>query len=172
MRTSLSAIVCLAIMSGSSFAQSPKTVRGSFIDGKGQTLGSVTLTEVSKGVLVEAEVSGLPAGQLAFHFHATGKCEPNARFESAGGHFSPQGQKHGYYVEGGPHAGDMPNQFVSQDGKLRTQVINANVTLGEGAASLLDQDGSALIIHAKADDYRTQPSGDAGERVACAVIAK
>ena len=66
----------------------------------------------------------------------------------------------------------MPNQFVSQDGKLRIQVLNANVTLGDGAASLLDQDGSALVIHAKADDYRTQPSGDAGERVACAVIAK
>ena len=85
----------------------------------------------------------------------------------AGGHFNPGSKEHGYDAANGPHAGDMPNQYVAADGTLRAEVLNPEVTLADGEAGIR---GRALMIHAGADDYRSQPSGDAGERLACAVI--
>jgi superoxide dismutase, Cu-Zn family len=172
MRTPLLGIACFLALTAPGLAQSSQTARATFVDAKGQQVGSATLTQTPNGVLINVDVAGLPAGEHGFHIHETGKCEPNTRFESAGDHYSLQGQKHGHQSEGGPHAGDMPNQFVGQDGKLRAHVINSNVTLGTGEGSLFDQDGSAILIHAKADDYRSQPSGEAGDRLACAVVAK
>lgn len=89
-----------------------------------------------------------------------------------GGHYAPRGNQHGYLVQGGSHAGDMPNQLAAQDGTLRAQVLNDKVTLGQGEGSLFDSDGSALMLHGQADDYRSQPAGDAGSRVACGVIER
>jgi superoxide dismutase, Cu-Zn family len=172
MKTPLFGIACLLVLTTSSLAQAPQTARATFVDAKGQQVGSATLTQMANGVLVNIEVSGLPAGEHGFHIHETGKCEPTTRFESAGDHLSLSGQKHGHQSESGPHAGDMPNQFVGPDGKLRAHVINPNVTLGSGQGSLFDQDGSAILVHVKADDYRSQPSGEAGDRLACAVVAK
>lgn len=143
-----------------------------FVDAKGERIGTATLTQVANGVLIALDVKGLPPGEHAFHVHATGRCEPRTGFKSAGDHYAPRGNQHGFHAARGPHAGDMPNVFVQQDGTLRAHVLNPGVTLGSGAGSLFDSDGSALVIHGGADDYRSQPSGNAGDRVACAVVER
>ena len=142
-----------------------------FIDPDGQTIGSVTLTQLESGVLVDASAAGLPPGEHGFHFHETGDCDPQTGFQSAGDHYAPGEHQHGLDVARGPHAGDMPNQFVDAKGQMRVNLLNTRVSLEDGHAPLLDGDGSALVIHAGADDYRSQPSGDAGDRIACAEIA-
>jgi Cu-Zn family superoxide dismutase len=148
------------------------TAKASFINTKGEQIGVADLKQTPNGVLIKAEIRGLAPGGHAFHIHETGECEAGNQFKSAGGHFAPRGKKHGYETTGGPHAGDMPNQFVSQDGLLKLNVVNTNVKLGSGDGSLLDRDGSALVIHSGTDDYRSQPAGDAGDRVACAVVTQ
>ena len=154
------------------FGQGPQQAGAIFINPQGQEIGKATLTETTSGLLIDIDVSNIANGEHGFHIHQTGVCDGSDGFKSAGGHFEPAGHKHGYMSEHGPHAGDMPNQFSAVDGKLRAQVLNPNVTLAEGPASLLDADGSALIIHAAPDDYRSQPAGNAGERIACAVIKR
>jgi Cu-Zn family superoxide dismutase len=147
-----------------------EAVRTDFIDGAGRKVGTATLVQTRAGVLIELELAGLPAGWKAFHVHAVGRCEPGTGFKSAGDHFAPREEHHGLRAEKGPHPGDMPNQHVARDGTLRAHVLNVRVTLAPGEASLLDADGSALVLHAKPDDYRSQPAGDAGDRIACATI--
>lgn len=137
----------------------------------GKKIGMVMLQETPAGVLVNAEAKGLPAGEHGFHFHQKGLCDTATKFDSSGGHFTGGDHQHGYMVATGPHGGDMPNQTVGADGALKTQVLNTGVTLSGGPKSLLDADGSALVIHAGIDDYTSQPSGNAGGRIACAVIA-
>ncbi|MEW9856911.1 superoxide dismutase family protein [Novosphingobium sp. M1R2S20] len=146
-------------------------VHASVIGPDGRDHGVVTLKQTSTGVLVSTNLTGLPEGEHGFHFHEKGMCETQQKFTTAGGHYAPGGSKHGLMVPGGPHGGDMPNQHVDANGKLITQVLNTGVTLTEGPKSLFDADGSALVIHAKPDDYKSQPSGDAGDRIACAVVA-
>lgn len=142
------------------------------IGADGQTLGRASLEQTAAGVLITVTASGIGAGEHAFHVHEKGLCDASGGFASAGGHFAPGGTAHGYRHENGPHAGDMPNQFVGADGELRAQVLNSAVKLGDtGEGALMDADGSALVIHGGADDYASQPSGAAGARVACAVIA-
>ena len=153
-------------------AQSPEKAHATFIDAKGQQIGRATLTETAGGVLINVEISGLPPGEHGFHIHQIGKCDPNTNFDSASSHFSLTDQKHGYNSDGDPHVGDMPNQFVGPDGKLRAHVINPSVTLDDEEGGLFDQDGSALVVHANPDDYHSQPAGQAGARIACAVIEK
>ena len=109
-------------------------------------------------------------GVHAFHIHAVGKCEP-PDFKSAGPHFNPDQTRHGIMSPEGPHAGDLPNIHVPADGKLEVEFLNPVVTLSQESA-LLDEDGSAIVIHAGADDYKTDPAGNAGDRIACGVIAK
>ena len=104
-------------------------------------------------------------GEHAFHIHQTGRCDAKDGFKSAGDHYAGDRQKHGFKVEGGPHAGDMMNKFVGSDGQLRAHVINTRVTLTDGENTVFDSDGSALILHAKGDDYSSQPSGNAGDRI-------
>lgn len=137
----------------------------------GETIGTVVLTPTPNGVLIAARIEGLPAGEHGFHLHAKGICDPDAGFKTAGGHFAPKGHDHGIKEATGPHAGDMPNQFVGEDGVLEAHVLNTAVTLGEGYNSLNDADGTALMVHAGADDYLSQPSGAAGSRIACAVLS-
>jgi Cu-Zn family superoxide dismutase len=150
----------------------PSTSRAVFMNPEGKSIGSATLTETPSGVLISVELTGLPPGVHGFHFHELGRCDPATGFESAGGHYNPGAARHGYMVDGGPHAGDMPNQTVEQDGILKAEVFNSNVTFSSGRAPLFDQDGSALVVHATADDHRSQPSGNAGSRLACAVIQR
>jgi Cu-Zn family superoxide dismutase len=129
------------------------------------------LQETPAGVLVTADVKGLPAGEHGFHFHQKGLCDTATKFDSSGGHFAGGEHQHGYLTANGPHGGDMPNQNVGADGLLKTQILNTGVTLGAGPKSLFDADGTALVIHAGVDDYSSQPSGNAGGRIACAVIS-
>jgi superoxide dismutase, Cu-Zn family len=137
-------------------------------DRDGKDVGQVTLTAIPTGVLLELELTALPPGDHAFHIHAVGKCEP-PDFKSAGPHFNPEEDKHGLMNKAGPHAGDMPNIHVPDSGQLRIEVLNQMVHLGDG---LLDADGSAIVIHDGTDDYKTDPAGDAGSRIACGVITK
>lgn len=154
-----------------SSAQDSTQAQAMFIDAQETEIGTAVLTETPHGVLIEFIVKDLPRGEHGFHIHETGSCE-TPDFKSAGGHYMPRGNAHGYEVAEGYHAGDMPNQFVEADGLMRGQVFNSQVTLQDGEATLFDEDGSALIIHADADDYSSQPSGAAGARLACAVINK
>lgn len=138
-------------------------------DTSGKVVGDADLVQApGDGVLLRLRIRGIPAGEHAFHIHAVGKCEPP--FESAGPHFNPGGQKHGL-LSGQGHAGDMPNLHVPQSGELSVEIINPAVTLDRAKPnSLFDGDGSALVIHANADDYKTDPTGNAGGRIACGVI--
>lgn len=146
-------------------------VRAELIGANGDTIGTAEFVETPNGVMISVSAEGLPAGEHGFHIHSTGICDPAEGFKTSGGHFAPRGHQHGLMLAEGPHAGDMPNQFVSSDGELRATVFNDRVTLGAGYNSLRDDDGSALVIHAGADDYKSQPTGDAGGRLACAVIS-
>ena len=136
---------------------------------QGETVGQARLRETPNGVLVAVTFTKAPAGEHAFHVHQTGRCEA-PKFESAGGHFSPAGKHHGFMAANGPHAGDLPNVHVPKDGKLEFEFLIDKVTLREGESSLLDANGAALVLHAGADDYKTDPSGGAGDRIACGVI--
>ena len=137
-------------------------------DASGKAVGDVDLVQTPTGVLIKLQLKGLTPGEHAFHVHAVGKCE--APFESAGPHFNPGNHKHGI-MSGEGHAGDMPNLYVPQSGELSVEVVNAAVSLEKGKPnSLLDNDGSSLVIHTKADDYKTDPAGNSGDRIACGVI--
>ena len=140
-------------------------------DAQGKTLGEATLRDSPAGVLVKLDLQGVPPGTHAFHIHTVGKCDA-PDFMTAGGHFNPTTMKHGLMATGGPHAGDMPNLFVPADGKLSVEVLDANVTLAAGQKSVFDADGSALLLHATADDYTSDPAGNAGARIGCGVISR
>ena len=158
--------------SGSSGPAQPKSMASASAGMKGlkgEDHGTVTLQQTPNGVLVTTDLQGLPPGEHGFHFHTTGACEPP--FESAGGHFNPAEMKHGFESEAGPHAGDLPNIHVSEDGTAQTQHIIPVISLNEGEDGyLLDDDGTAIIVHAGPDDYQTDPSGDSGDRIACGVF--
>ena len=139
-------------------------------DLSGNTLGTVQLTEMNGGVHITGDLTGVPNGEHGFHIHETGTCDPATEFESAGAHFEPGGHEHGTENPEGPHAGDLPNISADDDGAAALDLHNTTVTLSEGEASLADADGSALVLHASADDYKTDPSGNSGDRIACGVI--
>lgn len=147
-----------------------QTAKVELKDAKGAAVGTVALSETPGGVLLTLSLKGIPAGPHGFHIHAVGKCEAPA-FTTAGGHFNPGKHMHGYMSGQGQHAGDLPNLHVPASGDLTIEVLAAGVTLKKGSAnSLLDEDGSALVIHEKADDYKTDPAGDSGARIVCGVI--
>lgn len=140
-------------------------------DAKGNSVGMAMISPArGGGVSVELTLKGLPPGEHAVHLHAVAKCEPP--FKSAGAHFNPTNKKHGLLNPDGPHAGDMPNFKVAANGTARTTITNKNVTLGSEANSIYAGGGTALVIHEKADDMKTDPSGNAGEPIACGAITK
>ncbi len=144
--------------------------KATLTNAQSQTVGEATLTETPHGVLIHVRLTGAPAGVHAFHIHAIGKCEPP--FTSAAGHFNPGNKQHGVQNPMGMHAGDLPNIVVPSGGALTFDVVDHDVTLKPGGNSLLDTDGSAIVIHDKADDYKSDPAGNAGDRVICGVITK
>ncbi|MFC4713282.1 superoxide dismutase family protein [Planococcus dechangensis] len=141
-----------------------------FLDADGEATGTAELTEEDSGVLVTLNVEGLEPGMHGIHFHEEGLCEA-PDFESAGGHFNPTGASHGHDNPDGPHAGDLENLEVADDGTSTDELMAENVTLQIGEEhSLLKEGGTALVIHASEDDGQTDPSGDSGDRIACGVV--
>jgi Cu-Zn family superoxide dismutase len=140
-------------------------------DGKGQSVGTAVLTEKGAGVQIKLNVKGLPPGEHAVHIHGVAKCEGPA-FTTAGGHFNPDMKKHGLQSPDGHHAGDMPNFTVTAKGTSKAVVVDPDVNLGSDMHSVFSNGGTALMIHAKADDLKTDPTGNAGDRIACGIIAK
>jgi superoxide dismutase, Cu-Zn family len=137
----------------------------------GQSAGGARLEETAEGVLVSIRVSGLqPDSEHGLHFHENGQCDP-PDFQSAGGHFAPHGRQHGLDNPAGPHAGDLPNIRANQQGVADTSFVAPNVRLTASVTEgLLRPGGTALVVHAGADDYRTDPSGESGARIACGVV--
>jgi Cu-Zn family superoxide dismutase len=149
----------------------PVTAHADFMNAKGEKVGTAVLTQVPGGVRIVATLAQLPPGSHALHIHTTGRCE-GPDFMSAGGHFNPSMKQHGKDNPMGPHAGDLPNFDVDASGKGQATVTAAGVTLSDGANSLFHPGGTALMVHAAADDYKTDPTGNAGARLACGVITK
>jgi Cu-Zn family superoxide dismutase len=170
LQAALKALIAASLVSSWSFAYAADTGSAVLKDKNGKELGKAELIDTPNGVLIRLDLTGVPAGDQAFHVHEKGRCEP-PDFKSAGAHFNPDGTKHGIMNPEGPHAGDMPNLHVPEGGKLSVEILNTLVTL-DGERALLDDDGSALIIHAGPDDYTSDPAGHAGDRIACGVVAK
>jgi Cu-Zn family superoxide dismutase len=163
------AIAGLVITVLASAPATAQTANAALKGGDGKDVGTAELMQTPAGVLLKLSVKGLPPGEHAFHVHAVGKCE--APFTSAGGHFNPGNKKHGMMAAEGQHAGDMPNLHIPQSGDLVVEVLNPAITLEKGKPnSVFDADGSAIIIHAGKDDYKTDPTGEAGGRIACGLI--
>ncbi len=150
-------------------APAAKPVTVQLKDSAGGTVGSATLTPLAKGVKLAVNVTKLPPGEKAIHFHEKGSCV-GPKFDSAGGHYAGTGKAHGFDHADGYHAGDMPNITVRADGTATVEIVNTAVSLTGGSAPLLKDGGTALVIHEKADDYKSQPAGNAGARLACAEI--
>jgi Cu-Zn family superoxide dismutase len=152
-------------------AQQLPTAVARLIDRHGREVGVVQLQETPvKGVLIRIEVTGLSAGSHGIHIHSVGRCE-GPSFESAGEHFNPRNHSHGARSPNGMHAGDLINLEVPGPGRMEAERLARGVTLASGLLnSLVDEDGSAIVIHENGDDNVTQPSGNAGARVVCGVI--
>jgi len=145
---------------------------GILYDGADKEVGSITITDAPKGVLLRVEARGLPPDWHGMHFHEKADCG-DAAFQGAGGHVhSEKPIVHGFLVEGANDAGDLPNIHVNDDGSVTVELYSTLVSVDgrDGRPALKDADGSALVIHANPDDYSTQPIGGAGGRIACAAI--
>jgi Cu-Zn family superoxide dismutase len=169
-------VLCAAVLSIGANAQygrkkaAAASATATLKDAQGKTVGTATLKEAKGQVRLSLRVNGLAPGQHAFHIHETGKCEAPG-FTTAGGHFNPEKKQHGHMNPQGAHAGDLPNITVAANGKGRYSGVVAGVTLAKGPDnSLFGPNGTALVIHEKADDNKSDPAGNAGPRIACGVI--
>lgn len=151
---------------------STEAVHVELVNTAGEKVGIAQLTPVvdGEGVNINLEAWDLSPGIHGFHIHEKGVCE-EPDFETAGGHFNPENREHGFDNPEGPHAGDLPNIEVDEDGKVEDDIVTELVTLQKGQEnSIIREGGTSLMIHADPDDYVSQPAGDAGDRVACGVI--
>lgn len=140
-------------------------------DAAGRSLGVVNLEQGRAGVRIVGDLTGLPAGVHGVHFHQVGRCD-GPEFTSAGGHFNPLARRHGLENPEGPHAGDLPSITAAPDGSARVDMLSPRVTLDDATTTLIDADGTALVIHAGPDDQHTDPSGNSGARIACGVVTR
>jgi superoxide dismutase, Cu-Zn family len=170
MKRTLVVVALACAVSGLQVAARQAATKVDLKNTQGQAIGTATLTPAERGgVAIALDVESLSPGDHAIHIHQNAKCEPP--FATAGPHFNPENRKHGLENPDGPHAGDMSNFTVGADGRAKTTVTNAQVTLGPGPTSVFANGGTSLVIHAKADDMKTDPAGNAGDRIACGVIA-
>jgi superoxide dismutase, Cu-Zn family len=135
------------------------------VSSSGAVLGTVRVFSEPTGVMLRIDAAGVPAGQHGVHVHATGRCDPPG-FTSAGPHWNPTERKHGHRTPAGFHMGDLGNLGVGADGRLIAGLLVPQATID----ALRDADGAALVLHAKSDDEVTDPSGNSGDRIACAVL--
>ena len=143
------------------------------LNNEGKVVGEAIVTKASGGILLNIKAHDLAPGYHGMHFHKTGDCSDGKDgFKKSGGHIMPDNKPHGFLNPEGPHAGNLPNLIVSEDGTAEVELYSNIVTYDDGKAALLDEDGAALIIHTNKDDHLTQPIGGAGDRIACGVIYK
>lgn len=161
---------CSTATQGAETSAQPRTFTQPIYDAQGQTVGDLTLTQRGRdSVQVTVRATRLPAGVHGTHLHAVGRCEAPG-FTTAGAHLNPASRQHGTQNPAGPHLGDLPNLTVAANGTGSMQAAVAG-TMTPGQAPLFDADGTSLVVHASADDMRTDPSGNSGARIACSVIA-
>lgn len=160
-------LAALSLVSAAPAGKAKATLK----DAQGKEVGTASISQAKDGVVVALNLKGVPAGDHAIHIHAVGKCEAPG-FTTAGGHFNPEKKQHGMHNPQGSHAGDLENLTVGAKGTLKKKIAVKGVTLADGPNSLFHEGGTAIVIHAAADDYKTDPAGNAGARIVCGVIER
>lgn len=172
MRRAVIVVLSLALAGCAAMQQAGETAATAELrNASGASVGTANFTQVGNVVRIVLDARGLTPGLHGVHIHAVGKCDP-PDFNTAGSHFNPGTKQHGALNPQGSHAGDLPNLNVGPDGNGRLETATEQITLGSGAASVWDADGSAVVVHAAPDDFKTDPTGNSGARVACGVITK